>query len=171
MNKIVLILSLFFFFGMYSLHAYTPNTVIINDQVNILSVEDKNTMNLLIQDLKNNYGSEIAILLVNDTGNQTIENYSLNYANVNKIGRANYYDGILITVSMASRQVRIEVGYGLEKIIRDEVAGEIIRNVISPDFKKEQYGNGLINAIHEIVYKIKANNNLIGNIDGIKVSK
>jgi uncharacterized protein len=66
------------------------------------------------------------------------------------IGAAGKDNGILIVVSKRERRVAIEVGYGLEGIITDGFAGETIRDAMLPEFKRGQYGRGLIAAVDKI---------------------
>jgi uncharacterized protein len=153
-----------------SLFPYNQDTIIINDVNNILSASDKNEITVLINTLRNDLGSELAVLIVNNTNEKNIEEYSLDYCNKNKIGSKNNLDGLLIVVSLESRKVRIEVGYGLEKIITDDISGKIIRDTIAPYFKKAQYGIGIIEAIKIIDDRIRTNSELIGDLKGIKVN-
>ena len=46
--------------------------------------------------------------------------------------------------------MRIEVGYGLESQITDARAGRIIREIMAPAFKRQEYAKGIRNAINEI---------------------
>ncbi len=59
-------------------------------------------------------GSQVALLIVNTTEPEAIEQYSLRVAEAWKLGRAKPDDGVLLLVAMQDRTLRIEVGYGLE---------------------------------------------------------
>src|SRR5690349_12541771 len=74
---------------------------------------------------------------------EKIETYSLRTANAWGLGRKDVDDGVLITVALYDRMMRIEVGYGLELIIKDEIAARIIREVMAPNFRQEKYYEGL----------------------------
>lgn len=138
----------------------TLNTVI--DEINILTEEEKKEIAKIISELKDNVGSEIVLLIISTTGNQSIEQYSIKKAEELKIGRKEYNDGILITFALNDRKIRIEVGYGLEKIIKDEIASHIIRNTMTPHFKEKKYYLGLKNGTLEIVELITINEKLVG---------
>ena len=79
-----------------------------------------------------------------------------------KLGRKEFDDGILITLSVKDHNVRLEVGYGLEKIIKDEVAARIIRDEMIPEFREERFYAGLKAAAFEIRNLIEENRGLIG---------
>jgi Beta-propeller domains of methanol dehydrogenase type len=65
-------------------------------------------------------------------------------------------DRVLLLVAISDRKLRIEAGYGLEAVITDLEAREIIDNVITPRFKLNDYNTGIydgISAIANIIYK------------------
>ena len=59
------------------------------------------------------------------------------------IGRKGEDRGVLLLVSLEDRLMRIEVGYGLEGIIPDGLAGEVRDRYMVPFFKEGKYGEGL----------------------------
>ena len=73
-----------------------------------------------------------------------------------KIGREGQDNGILLLVAMEDRQSRIEVGYGLEPIIPDVLAGRILDHKLRPEFRQQKYAAGLtaaVDAVSELVEK------------------
>jgi uncharacterized membrane protein YgcG len=58
--------------------------------------------------------------------------------------------------------MRIEVGYGLEKIIKDEIAARINREIMSPRFRKGDYFNGIKEGVEKIKRQIEENRQLVG---------
>jgi uncharacterized protein len=63
-------------------------------------------------------------------------------------------NGLLIVVSERERRVAIEVGYGLEGIITDGLAGELIRETMIPAFRRGAYGDGLVAAVARLSERI-----------------
>ena len=168
MNKaIALVFSIFL---TTSLYAYNSDTIIVNDTANVLHENEKKEILQVIDSLRSDLGTEIAILIVNNTKNKAIEEYSSEYFENNKLGSKNKLDGLLLVISLETRQVRIEVGYGLEKIIKDDVAGKIIREILVPNLKSNKYAIGVLESIKNIDYRIRSNPELIGDIKGIKVN-
>ena len=94
---------------------------------------------------------QIVVLTVNSLGNESIENYALYVFNDNQIGQKENDNGILILFAKDDRKVRIEVGYGLEPIITDAISSRIIRNIMIPNFKNEDYFEGLDAGTDEII--------------------
>lgn len=77
----------------------------------------------------------------------TIENFAVRLFEQWKIGKKGKDNGVLLLIAINERKLRIEVGYGLESTITDGKAGEIIREVITPEFKKNNYYEGILNKI------------------------
>ncbi len=70
------------------------------------------------------------------------------------IGQKGKDNGLLLLVAMKERESRIEVGYGLEPIIPDVLAGRILDHQLRPRFRQQQYAAGLtdaVNALSELV--------------------
>ncbi len=134
----------------------------IFDSARLLSKAQKDSIFQQIIALEKNIGSQIGIITLDTLVGQSINEYSFRQAEKLKFGRAKFDDGILITVVIKNRQMRIEVGYGLEKIIKDEIASRINRNVIAPRFREGRYGKGLYNAVDSIKSLIEIHKELVG---------
>jgi len=134
----------------------------VTDESDILTPEQEEKLGQELKALKDNIGSEMAILTVDSLGGMTIEQFSLNKANTWGLGRKDYNDGVLITVDMKTHQIRIEVGYGLETIIKDEIAARIIRDDMVEPFRSENYYEGFHRAVSHMVELITSHRNLIG---------
>jgi uncharacterized protein len=80
----------------------------------------------------------------------TIEKTAFQYFNAWGIGDSIKNNGVLIMLSKNDRQVRIEVGKGLEKVLTNSVCAQIIAQQIVPHFKKEAYYTGLNEAIQAL---------------------
>jgi uncharacterized membrane protein YgcG len=104
----------------------------------------------------------MVVITIDALNGQTINEYSIQQAERLKIGRKNYNDGILFTAALGDREMRIEVGYGLELIIKDEIAARINRNIIAPKFRERKFGLGIYKGLDSIKYLIETNKSLVG---------
>jgi len=59
------------------------------------------------------------------------------------IGQKGRDNGILIYAAMTDRKIRIETGYGIEHKVTDGHSFELIENIIKPNFRDNNYYNGL----------------------------
>ncbi len=75
-------------------------------------------------------------------------------------------DGLLLLVAPTERKLRIEVGIGLEGSFSDIFAGKIIRETITPAFKKGDFTGGIEAGVDRMIRRMKevptlpANDNL-----------
>jgi uncharacterized protein len=70
------------------------------------------------------------------------------------IGEKGKENGLLIVAAIQDRKVTIEVGYGLEGIITDGIAGETIREAMLPAFRNANYGDGLLAGATRLINRI-----------------
>lgn len=100
--------------------------------------------------LEQRKGAQVAVLLVPTTGGASIEDYANQLFRAWKLGRKDVNDGILLVVAKDDRQVRIEVGYGLEGTVTDLLAHRIIEEHITPAFRQGDYAGGVQQAVNDL---------------------
>jgi uncharacterized protein len=88
-------------------------------------------------------GAQIAVLLVQSTAPEAIEEYSLRVAEAWRLGRPGIDDGVLFLAALGDRRMRFEVGYGLEGPVPDALARRIIAETIAPRFYEGDFAGGL----------------------------
>lgn len=98
-------------------------------------------------------GQQFVVVTLDNLRGYEIEEYALELARHWGIGHKDYDDGVLLIVAPNERQVRIEVGYGLEGVLTDAKSSEIIRHILLPAFKKGDYNGGIVKAV-EVMTRI-----------------
>lgn len=81
----------------------------------------------------------------------SIEDYANQLFRHWKLGQAKQNNGVLLLVAPNERKVRIEVGYGLEGVLTDAVAGTIIRTAIVPSFKAGDMAAGVVKGADAVI--------------------
>lgn len=121
----------------------------VYDEPGVLSSEERRALEdtLMAYDKR---GLEIGVAIFKSLHGDPIEDVSMALAEKWKPGNAERDNGALLVVGMDERSVRIEVGYGLEPVITDAMAGRIIRYDIAPAFREGRYGAGLMRAVSNI---------------------
>ena len=100
---------------------------------------------------------QIGILILPTLGNdEYLEGYSLKVARGWGIGEKDTSNGVLLLIVKDDRNLRIEVGRGLEGDLTDVRANRIIRNVITPKFKEGKYFEGISNGVNSIQLAVAA---------------
>ncbi len=126
----------------------------VSDYARVLSPRAKSALSGLLRELERKTQAEVAIAILPDLGGSALETYAVELFEHWKIGKRDKDNGLLILLAIKERKVRIEVGYGLEGIIPDGLAGEIIRTRMTPFFKQGDYDNGLLQATSFIAASI-----------------
>ena len=85
---------------------------------------------------------------------ENLEDFSIRLAQRWRIGQQGLDNGVILLVFVQDRKVRLEVGYGLEPIVTDAVAGRIIREVIAPRFREQRYAAGVEGAAIEVFNRV-----------------
>jgi uncharacterized protein len=156
MRKILQILCLIIFLPLIASAYTSPGKPqgFVNDFANIISSSEKQVIETKLVNIKNTTGSEVAVVTISSLGDETVESYAVELFKEWGIGVKGKDNGLLILIAPNEREVRIEVGYGLEGSVTDLQSGNIIRKVMTPAFKEGDYGKGIegaVNAISEIL--------------------
>ncbi|MFN4227273.1 MAG: TPM domain-containing protein [Candidatus Ratteibacteria bacterium] len=126
----------------------------LNDFADLLTQRQKEEIEKKLREIEEKTGNEIVVLTIKSLEKEkTIEEYANEIFNNWKIGKKGKDNGVLILIVLNERQIRIEVGYGLEELLTDSKCGKIIRDVMAPSFKENDFYNGINKAI-EVIYEI-----------------
>ncbi len=126
-----------------------------NDFTNTLNQNQVSTLNTELKTFQDSTSNQVIFLMISTLNNYPLEYYSMDVAKKNKIGTKEHDNGVLFLVVKQDRQMRIEVGYGLEGALPDALASSIIRNVIKPHFRNEQYYQGVKAGLDAIISAVK----------------
>ncbi|MCM8829887.1 MAG: TPM domain-containing protein [Candidatus Omnitrophica bacterium] len=151
MRKRDWILLIFFFLSYFAPGKINLKpTGFVNDFAGLLTQEERDSLETSLRELEKQTTVEIAVVIVEGLEGRNLEGYANEIFNTWGIGKKGKDNGVLIFIAIKERKIRIEVGYGMEHILTDGRCGEIIRNIISPKFKENNYYDGLSGAIETI---------------------
>jgi uncharacterized protein len=123
----------------------------VTDLAGLLSAEQTEQLNDLLLDYETETGNQFAVLIIPSLEGEVLESYSVRVAEAWALGRADRDNGLLLLIALAERQLRIEVGYGLEGVLTDAFCGRVIDNTIAPNFKNERYFEGITAGLLELI--------------------
>ncbi|MEP6949368.1 MAG: TPM domain-containing protein, partial [Ginsengibacter sp.] len=123
----------------------------VNDFGNFLEPFQREALEKKIRDYNDSTSSAIVIVTVPDLQGYDISELALKYLRDWGIGTKDKNNGVLILVSKAERKARIETGYGMEGVLPDVTAGQIIDERMVPYFKENDYYRGFDNAVDAII--------------------
>lgn len=119
------------------------NAVWVHDEANVLSASAKAQMEALLQAHRDSTSTQIAVLIVPSLEGEDIDGYGVRVFEEWKLGQKGKDNGVLFLVAMQERQMRIEVGYGLEGVLTDALSSRINRNEVAPYFRQGNYEAGI----------------------------
>ncbi len=128
----------------------------MQDFEHLLTAEQSQYLLALGRALEDRTKAQIAVLTVPSLGDEPIEEYALEALRTYKLGDAKLNNGVLLLISLGdnlpgNRQVRIEVGYGLEGALPDGKTGRILDQVTIPYIENEQPGQGIVET-YKVLY-------------------
>jgi uncharacterized protein len=107
-------------------------TAPVVDSIGRVSAEVETQINSELISFQQSGGPQIAVAVINSTGNATPENYSIDLARSWGIGDKEKDNGVLLLIALEDRTLRIEVGSGVEGELTDVTAGRIVDSVMLP---------------------------------------
>ena len=123
----------------------------VNDYARILSAETNQRLTTKLAAYEQTTGHQLAILTVPSLDGDPIEDFGIRVVESWKLGKKDRDDGILMLIASRDRKMRIEVGYGLEGDLPDAAAGQIVRDLMAPHFKRGDYDTGVAAAVDAIL--------------------
>jgi uncharacterized protein len=114
-------------------------TAPVVDSANVVSPDVEAAVNAELQSFRTAGGPQIAVAVVNSTGNATIEDYTIDLANQWGVGDQAKDDGVVILIAVEDRALRIEVGSGVEGDLTDVTAGNIVDQVMVPLLRADNF--------------------------------
>lgn len=127
----------------------------VNDFARILSPATVNGLESILTNLETTDSTQIVVLTIPSLEGASLEEVSLKTAEKYQIGQKDFDNGALLLIARDDRKLRIEVGYGLEGTLTDMVSGQIIRNVITPQFRRGNFDQGVIDGIGAMISVVR----------------
>lgn len=129
----------------------------VNDFAGILKPETVSSLESSLTQFEQETGAEISVVTVPTAGgDETIETYAVKLFEEWGIGKADLDNGLLLLIARDDREMRIEVGYGLEGSITDLESSFIIRDILTPSFRQGDFDGGVTQAVARIMAGIRA---------------
>ncbi len=150
-----ILLSFLFAHKVLSLSIPEKPSGYINDYANLLSPPAKEKLKNILYNFEKETTNQVVIVTFNSLNGESPENFSIHLAEKWKIGTKKNDNGIILLIFKKEHEVRIEVGYGLEGVLPDIKADQIIRNEIIPAFKEGDFDSGILNGVNGIIKATK----------------
>jgi uncharacterized protein len=123
----------------------------VTDLTGTLTAEQQSTLEDKLSAFEARKGAQVAVLVVPTTQPEDIAQYSIRVVDQWKLGRRKIDDGALLIVAKNDRELRIEVGRGLEGVLPDLMAHRIISETIIPLLRQGDFYGGLNAGLDQII--------------------
>lgn len=127
-----------------------PEVAYVTDTAHLLTAEQKRSLEAKLAGFEEKYGSQIAVIIVPATNGEPIEDYAHRVGDNWKLGRKDVGDGLLLIVAVNDHRIRIDVMRALEGAIPDVAASRIITDVMAPNFRQNNYYQGISQALDKV---------------------
>lgn len=123
----------------------------VSDFADVIDPATEAAIDQQIDQLEQKTSSEIAVATVRSLDGMSVEEYANKLFKAWGIGQKKTDNGVLVLVAIDDRKMKIEVGYGLEGVLPDGLAGEVIRDQFTPRFKANDYSGGIQAGVTRLV--------------------
>ena len=135
------------------------------DQANILNPQEKQRLEAQLRNIYQQGLAQAAVVIVPTTNGVPIFDYALQVAEKWQLGNKDIDDGLLMVVAVNDRDMYILTGYGLEGVLPDAAVNRIIREDITPLFKQNNYGAGIIAGVDALKTRLTADPEVLARAD------
>jgi len=139
--------------------AFPELTGRVVDLSDVLTPDQEASLTAELAALENRTTDQVVIATLPSIDGRTIEDYSRELGNHWGVGQDDKDNGVLIVVAVAERKVRIQVGYGLEAILTNARAAEIIEQDILPQFREGHPYEGIQAGARSVIATLIAQEN------------
>lgn len=125
-----------------------------NDFAGMTSPEFRSKMEKRLVEFEKKTQVEIGVAIVDSLDGNSIEGYANDLFREWGIGKKEVNNGILFLIVKGEKKMRFEVGYALEPYLPDSTCKQILREKVTPQFKKGDYTAGIEAGVQAVINKI-----------------
>lgn len=127
----------------------------VSDRAEILPAAAEAALDAKLRDYARRTGNAIVVASVPTLEGRPIENVALDTYTAWGIGDRTTQRGLLVLVAPNDRQMRIEVGCGLEKPISYDVAKQVIEQQMVPPFRSGDFSGGIGSGVDALIARLE----------------
>jgi len=120
------------------------------DEAGLLSQQEMEGVEDAVRGLRAATQIQLAVYIPQSLQGYDIESFSMTVAEQWKLGKKGEDKGLLLVVAPKERQMRLEVGYGLEGQVTDAVAKRILDDILRGYLRANRPGQGLVAVVSSL---------------------
>jgi uncharacterized protein len=142
--------------GLLSAQTVPRPTGYVSDYANVLSARSRTALAARLEAVDRQTSIQIAVVTVKSLDGQTVERYATRVFNAWGVGQAGTNTGVLVLVAPRDRQMRIEVGKGLDEVLTDAVSADVVDGYFLPAFRQQRIQEGVEAGVGRIIAILQA---------------
>jgi uncharacterized protein len=155
MNLAVLLWAALVSMTLQAAPEFPPLTGRVVDRAELLSPQAEQQLSTLLARHEQATSSQVVVVTLNTLQGYAISEYGYQLGRHWEIGQQGRDNGVLLIVAPNEKEVRIEVGYGLEGSLTDALSKNIIETEITPRFRQGDMEGGIVNGTRAILGTIE----------------
>ncbi|HYH07937.1 MAG TPA: TPM domain-containing protein [Thermoanaerobaculia bacterium] len=131
----------------------------VTDDAGVMDTAVASRLNEMLASFERETSNQVVVYVSPSMPDGTIDQIANESYNAWQIGQKGRDNGVLFLVFLHDREMRIEVGYGLEGVLTDAKSKRILENVVKPFFKRDAYSEGIEAGTRAIVDTVRGEGN------------
>ena len=127
-----------------------PTNLAVADLAGVMSAEQKDNLESQLRQINQSGEMQAAVVIVPSTDGVDLFDYGMSLADRWQLGDAQKDNGLLLVVAINDRKLRFFQGYGLEGDLPDIALKSVIRDEMTPHFKRGDYAEGISAGMNRI---------------------
>lgn len=128
---------------------------LVNDYANILTADQRQALEQKLVRLDDSTFTQVTVVIVKSLDGYDVADAAIELGRSWGVGNKKTNSGVVLLIAKDDRKLNISPGYGLEGALTDNEAGAIIRDIITPRFKGNDYYRGIDDGTDAIVAAVK----------------
>jgi uncharacterized protein len=142
----------------------------VTDNAAFLSPQTQAALNQKLQAYERSTGHQVIVWIGDTTGDAALEDWTIRAFEKWRVGRKGLDDGLVLFIFAKDRKIRIDVGYGLEGVMPDAKASEIIRNQITPRLRAGDKDGAVTAGVDAIIATLSGRGQTTGPVASAAVT-
>lgn len=122
----------------------------VTDRGEFFSPAEERALTAKLRDYADTTSTQIVVVTLQSLDGADAGQYATELGQQWGVGGEEHDNGIVILVSREEQEVFIATGMGMEGAVPDVIAGRIVRNVVVPAFREDQYYRGIAGAVDAV---------------------
>ena len=133
---------------------YPQNRGPVSDYANRLSQTQVAELTSLIRDYERQTSIELAVVVVDSLQGQSAREYATGIGTAWGVGKGGRNNGIVLLWAPSERAYSLRIADGLSQELSDDDATEITHNNLLPNFRREDYYEGLKETVNDVMRRL-----------------